>query len=527
MAAVSCVLSEDQFLCAICLEVFTDPVSTSCGHSFCKACIDKYWENKVHCQCPVCKEDFSSRPQLKINTFVSEIVCQFKKKPREISEPQAAGPGEVTCDICTETKNRARKSCLVCLASYCETHLEPHLNISRLKRHQLINPVENLEDRICIEHDKLLELFCKTDRSFICLQCSSSEHKTHAVVPLKKECEVKQEELKLMIEKRHLKIEEIQRSVALNQKNADREMTEGIKLFSALMESVQKILEKFREGIEETKKNKEEEAAELIKQLEQEVSELETRSAEMEQLSEDHLHFLQTFTSVKPAPVLKDWTHVTVDPLSYEGTIVKAVSELDTQLHPLIKMVAELKRVQQYALDVTLDPDSAHPNLIVSYDKKQVYDSNMRNVPGGPDRFSVSHFVLGEDIFDSGRYYFQVQVKGKTAWTLGVAEESINRKISINLTPQNGFWTISLRNNNQYKANDGPSIVLSLESAPENIGVFVDYDEDIVSFYDVDTAALIWSFTDCNFTENLFPFFGPCSNKDGTNPAPLIINTVY
>uniref|UniRef100_A0A3Q1I2Y3 RING-type domain-containing protein n=1 Tax=Anabas testudineus TaxID=64144 RepID=A0A3Q1I2Y3_ANATE len=136
--ARSCLLSEDQFLCSICLDVFTDPVSTPCGHNFCKDCIMKHWEMTDSCQCPMCKEVFTTRPQLRVNTFISEMVSQFKheapqKTSSSSSEQQVVKPEEVPCDVCTGTKLKALKSCLDCLTSYCETHLEPHLTVSGLK----------------------------------------------------------------------------------------------------------------------------------------------------------------------------------------------------------------------------------------------------------------------------------------------------------------------------------------------------------------------------------------------------------
>ncbi|XP_044198995.1 tripartite motif-containing protein 29-like, partial [Thunnus albacares] len=142
----------------------------------------------------MCKEVFNTRPKLKVNTFISEMVSQFRQEAQQkasssSSEQQAAKPGEVLCDVCTGTKLKALKSCLVCLTSYCETHLEPHLTMSGLKRHQLMDPVENLEDRMCMKHDKPLELFCKTDQTCVCMLCSVLEHKTHEFVPLKEEYE--------------------------------------------------------------------------------------------------------------------------------------------------------------------------------------------------------------------------------------------------------------------------------------------------------------------------------------------------
>ncbi|XP_049895571.1 zinc-binding protein A33-like [Epinephelus moara] len=193
------------------------------------------------------------------------------------------------------------------------------------------------------------------------------------------------------------------------------------------------------------------------------------------------------------------------------------------------KLVAEfeLKRVQQYAVDVTLDPDTAHPELILSDDGKQVKHGDVKkNLPDNPERFSCCFFVLGKQSFSSGRFYFEVQVKGKTNWDLGVARESVNRKKNIRMSPQCGYWTVCMRNGNEYEVLAGPPVRLSLKSQPQKVGVFVDYEEGLVSFYDVDAAALIYSFTGCSFTEKLFPYFSPCRNDDGKNSAPLIISPV-
>ncbi|XP_075947753.1 E3 ubiquitin-protein ligase TRIM21-like [Anarhichas minor] len=542
MSAASNLLSEDQFLCSICLDVFTDPVTTSCGHNFCKNCINEHWNTSDRCQCPMCKEGFNTRPQLHVNALFSEMVVQFMQSPQQktsSSEQQESKPGEVPCDVCTGTKLKALKSCLVCLASYCETHLEPHLTMSGLKRHQLIDPVENLEDRMCTKHDKPLELFCKTDQTCVCMLCPVLDHKTHEFVPLKEECEGKKVELKKteaeiqqMIQKRRLKIQEIKHSVDLSEEDADREKAEGVQVFTHLKESVERRLNELIDTIKETQKRKEKQAEAFIKELEQEISELKKRSAEVVQvsLSEDHVHLLQSFPYLKAAPSTKDWTEVSVHPPSYEGTVRRAVVQLEETLSREMKKLfdeAKLKRIQKFAVDVTLDPDTAYPYLILSDDGKQVKHGAMKkNLPNNPERFSNCSCVLGKKSFSSGRFYFEVQVKGKTAWDLGVARESISRKGNITLRPQNGYWAVWLRNGNEYKALAGPSVLLSLKSQLQKVGVFVDYEEGLVSFYDVDAAALIYSFTGCSFTEKLFPYFSPSLNDGGKNSAPLIISPV-
>nr|XP_046250598.1 E3 ubiquitin-protein ligase TRIM39-like isoform X2 [Scatophagus argus] len=530
MSAASCLLTEDQFLCSICLDVFTDPVTTPCGHNFCKTCITQHWNTNVQCQCPSCKKLFNTRPELQVNTFISEMAAQFRQSAQQeasssSSQQQVSKPGEVPCDVCTGTKLKALKSCLVCLVSYCQTHLQPHLTASGLKRHQLIHPVENLEGRMCTQHDKLLELFCKTDQMCVCMICSVSEHKTHDVVPLKEEHEGKKAELRKteaelqqMIQKRRLKIQEITRSVELSKEGADRETAGGVQVFTALKESVERSQAEFMDTIREKQRKTEKQAEGFIKELEQEISELEKRSSEVEQLSqsEDHLHLLQSFLSVNAAPPTKDWTDVRVRPPSYEGTAVRAVSQLEETLSKLKKNLfeAELKRVQQYAVDVTLDPDTAHPRLILSEDGKQVKHGEVNtNLPNNPERFDYFVCVLAKQSFSSGRFYYEVQVKGKTDWALGVARESINRKGRIRLCPHSGYWAMWLRNNSEYVALTGPSVRLCLKSQPEKVGVFVDYEEGLVSFYDVDAAALIYSFTGCFFTDKLYPFFCPFNGK--------------
>ncbi|XP_074487544.1 E3 ubiquitin-protein ligase TRIM21-like [Sebastes fasciatus] len=544
MAAASNLQSEDQFLCSICLDVFTDPVAIPCGHNFCKNSINEHWNTSDRCQCPMCKEVFTIRPDLRVNTFISEMVVQFRQSAQQktsssSSEQQVSKPGEVTCDVCTGTKLNALKSCLVCLASYCETHLEPHLTASRLKRHQLIDPVENLEGRMCTKHDKPLELFCKTDQTCVCMLCLVLDHKIHDVVPLKEEYEGKKAELgkteaeiQQMIQKRRLKIQEIKHSVDLSEEDADREIAEGVQVFTALKESVERGQANLINTIKEKQKTTEKQAEAFIKELEQEISELTKRRTEVEQLkrTEDQLHLLQSVQSLKAAPPTKDWTEVSVRP-SYEGTVRRAVAQLEETLSKKMKKLvtaeSELKRVHQYAVDVTLDPDTANPHLILSGDGKQVNHGDVwKNLPDNPKRFSYFACVLGKQSFSSGRFYFEVQVKGKTNWYFGVARESINRKGDLTLRPQNGYWTIWLTNGHEYKALDVPRVSLSLKSRPQKVGVFVDYEEGLVSFYDVDAAALIYSFTSCCFTEKLLTFFNPGLNDGGKNSAPLIISPV-
>ncbi|XP_033970002.1 zinc finger protein RFP-like [Trematomus bernacchii] len=331
---------------------------------------------------------------------------------------------------------------------------------------------------MCVKHDKLLELFCKTDQVCVCMLCSVLDHKTHDVVPLKEGYEGKKAELgkteaeiQKMIQKRRLKIQEMNRSVELSKEGADREIADGVQVFTALKESVERSQAEHNDTIKEKPRETEEQAEGFIKELEQEISELKKRSSEVEQLSrsENQLHLLQSFTSLNAAPPTKNWTEVRVHPPSYEGTVVRAVTQLEETLSKQMKKLleVELKRVQQYEVEVTLDPDTALPKLILSDDGKQVKDGDVKeNLPGNPERFDLCPCVLAKQSFSSGRFYYEVQVKGKTQWDLGVARESINSKVNITASPQKGYWMIVLRNEKEYQAGAGPAVCLSLKSLP-------------------------------------------------------------
>ena len=186
--------SEENFSCPICLDVFSSPVSTPCGHNFCRTCITKFWDEQVKYKCPVCNELFNTRPDLRVNILFSEMVDRIGTSLR-VKEQPCVEPGEVPCDVCTGTQLKAVKSCLMCFTSYCQTHLEPHQVVARLQKHRLVEPMDRLEDRMCKKHNRLLELFCQTEQECVCLLCTVTDHKSHPVVPLKEEYEVKTAQL--------------------------------------------------------------------------------------------------------------------------------------------------------------------------------------------------------------------------------------------------------------------------------------------------------------------------------------------
>ncbi|KAL1255134.1 hypothetical protein QQF64_013195, partial [Cirrhinus molitorella] len=334
----------EELQCSICLDVFTDPVSTPCGHNFCKTCLNKCWDNSQTCSCPYCQETFSQRPDLKINTTLREIVDHYKKKnPEEKTE--------VLCDFCEERKLKALKSCLVCQSSYCETHLQPHFKVAGLKKHKLMEPVSNLEEYICQKHERPLELFCRDDQTCVCLMCTVTDHKNHNTVPLEEEIEEKktqlmktQKDVQQLIRDRTKKIQDIKHSAQIRKR-----------IYTELLEMM-----------EEQQKAAEKQEQELIEELEQEITELKMRNTELEQLShtEDHLHLLQIYSSLCSPTNTRNWPEIS---MKTNTSLRRALTQLQDRLHEkLIQTVStELKWVQQCAVDVILDADTAHPNLIL------------------------------------------------------------------------------------------------------------------------------------------------------------------
>ncbi|CAL8389293.1 unnamed protein product [Boreogadus saida] len=495
--------SEENFSCSICLDVFSSPVSTPCGHNFCRNCITKYWDGQVKYKCPVCNELFNTRPDLRINALLSGMTAQFGTSVR-VKEQPCVEPGEVPCDVCTGTQLKAVKSCLECFMSFCQTHLEPHQRVTVLKKHRLVEPIDRLEDRMCKKHDRLLELFCKTEQVFLFQFCTEGDHKSHSVVPLKEEYEVKmaqlgkiEAEVQQMIQERQKNIQEIKDAVKRSKENADREIADGVQILTYLKRCIEKCQDDLNQMVKERLKTTEKQGGCLIKELEQEIKDLTNRSLEFKLLShtKDHLHFLQAFRSLKDPQHTSDWTTVEVRPPSYVETLRRSLDQLEETLNMEMKKLrdaAELKRVQQYEVDVTLDPDTAHPQLILSEDGKQVHEGGVvKQLSDEPKRFTQYLCVLTRQSFFSGRFYFEVQVEDKTVWRLGVARESINKKAEL-----------------------------------QKVGVFVDYDEGLVSFHDVEARVHLYSATGNTFREPLYPLLGPGLHDGGRNSAPLIISPV-
>uniref|UniRef100_A0A8D1VTL5 Erythroblast membrane associated protein (Scianna blood group) n=1 Tax=Sus scrofa TaxID=9823 RepID=A0A8D1VTL5_PIG len=175
------------------------------------------------------------------------------------------------------------------------------------------------------------------------------------------------------------------------------------------------------------------------------------------------------------------------------------------------------------AVAVTLDPDTAHPKLILSGDRRCVKLGDTRQpVLDNPQRFDFVVSILGSEHFTAGCHYWEVSVADKSKWALGVCSESVNRKGKVTASPANGHWLLRQNRQGEYEALTSPPTSFRLKEPPRCVGVFLDYEAGVISFYNVTGRSHIFTFTH-SFFGPLRPFFEPCLHDGGKNIAPLVI----
>ncbi|MGH0126067.1 UNVERIFIED_CONTAM: hypothetical protein FKN15_025342 [Acipenser sinensis] len=335
-------LSEEQIICSICLDIFTNPVSTPCGHNFCTECIGHCWDQSDSIQCPLCKRKYYRRPDLSINRVLAEISENFRQAKGSSSGESYAGPGDVPCDFCTGRKFKAVKSCLTCLVSYCETHVKPHYEVVTLKRHRLVSATGNLEQKLCKEHQRPLEVYCQTDGTSICWLCTEEKHRGHDTVSAEKKRADKQKqlgetqtELQQRIQERLKEVEELKQAV----ESINRDMEVNQKLRAELILFIETFWTEVTKEIATKSRAAMKQAGGLVKKLEQEIAELIRRNTELKQLleTEDHIQFLQEVQILPEPPDLKDLSSLTVNTETPASIANQAVSELKHLIEDICK----------------------------------------------------------------------------------------------------------------------------------------------------------------------------------------------
>ncbi|XP_056136226.1 E3 ubiquitin-protein ligase TRIM47-like isoform X2 [Lampris incognitus] len=562
MAQASISVTESQFRCPICLDVLGDPVSIPCGHTYCMACINGYWDQADPGQfrCPQCRETFSPRPVLRRNTVLAEVVGKLKLGEAAAScdaplEPYRGAAGDVPCDFCpADNELRAVKSCLVCLASFCHLHVLPHRQVGTLRRHKLVAAVERLAERLCAQHRLGLEPSggggggggdCEADTaaewSGDCLLCESDQEEMHSVDAQRARRQVQLQESQRLIQGRirsgERELEEFQQSLESLKVSASAVLEDSEALFADMALRLEKTKAEVRARLETKEKTMVGRAERDIEMLEKDLAELRRRDQEITQLlkTEDNAHFLQTSpllcvpfaTGRRPralslpteafSAARKALYHLRsrMEEVSREEVdkISRAVVPVSFPLSTLSLQPADQRMraaFLRFSCRLSLDPDTAHPTLVLLEGPQGAHcGEEPQSYPPHPQRFdSVAQVLCREGQF-GGASYWEVEWKGGGWIDIGVTYRGIGRKGGGKpclLGRNENSWRLRCTHAGYAAWHDNRKTTVAAMPCPR-IGVFLERQKGALSFYSMsDTVTLLHTFR-CTFSQPLYPAF--------------------
>uniref|UniRef100_A0A8C8S2Z6 Tripartite motif containing 69 n=1 Tax=Pelusios castaneus TaxID=367368 RepID=A0A8C8S2Z6_9SAUR len=462
----------NELSCPLCLEWLKEPVILPCGHNFCRTCLDEIWGRAEVYLCPKCQAQFPDR-QCIGNTVLGKLVEKLKsfsvgkyqQKCSEHGEPLKLfwkTNGKLACFLCRDAqKPEDQSSQFLLLPDAVQIYVEKLIST----RTQLEAIVQELKTRKNAQQEKIS---CHKENKF---------HLQH-----------------------HISLEFLKLHQFLHRREK-RLMTELQEEGKILFQEMEANLNKLQD---------------MWQQAKETVLRIQSRL---------YQHNSINFLTVRNLDL-------NMNTVLEQKVITLCLGELVCcelslgQFKGPIQYTAwkEMKSILGPGLSlVTLDPKTAHPNLVLSEDLRCVrHDDTRQMLLDTPERFDSSVAVLGSEGFTSGKHYWEVEVENKTKWTLGVVKESINRKGNCTLSPRDGYWLIKLRNGNKFKALDIPARGLTLSTSLSKIGIYLDYDGGQVSFYDANKMSHIYTFMD-TFTEKLYPYLCPCLNDSNENSEPLKI----
>uniref|UniRef100_A0A8C8S5G1 Zinc finger protein RFP-like n=1 Tax=Pelusios castaneus TaxID=367368 RepID=A0A8C8S5G1_9SAUR len=441
---------QEETTCPICLEYFTDPVSLDCDHNFCRACITQHWEGSQTASCPQCQQTFSGR-NLKPNRQLRTIV-----------------------------------------------------EVARGLRLQSLREAEI--EGLCEKHREALKLFCKEDEIPICWVCDrSKEHQDHTVIPAEEVAEEFKEKiqahLKTLREEREKLLECKVSREKRNQENLRKTQTKRQKIVSEFQQLRQFLEEQERlllAQLEELDKEMVKFQTENITKLSAEISRLSELISEME--GKLKYNNMKLFLSRCGKGNFQQPEEISPD-------LEKGLSDFSQKVTPLIPASARLSSAPNALIlppvTVTLDPDTAHPQLVPSEDGKHVrWGHTCQDLPNNLERFDTAPCVLGREGFTSGRHCWEVEVGGGRCWGVGVARECVRRKGEISYSPEEGIWAV-VRWGDQFWALTSPETPLPQSRVPSRIRVCLDCDWGQVMFFGAGDEAPIFTFPPGAFTSML------------------------
>uniref|UniRef100_A0AAR2LE01 Uncharacterized protein n=1 Tax=Pygocentrus nattereri TaxID=42514 RepID=A0AAR2LE01_PYGNA len=443
-------LSEEDFSCPVCCDIFRDPVLLSCSHSVCKTCLQQFWETKGSRECPVCRRR-SSKEYLPIN---------------------------------------------LALKNLCESFLE-----SRSQRSSAGS------EGLCVLHNEKLKLFCLDDQQPVCVVCQTSKkHRNHKFCPVDEAVTEFKDKLKSALEplQKNLRVlEEVKRDY---DQTAAHIKTQAQHTERQIKEEFEKLHQFLRDeeaariaALKEEEKQKSQMMSRKIEEMTGEISALSDtiRNIEKEMEAEDVL-FLQNFKSTEKQAQLTP-----KDPEKTSGALINVGKHLSNLK---FRVWENMQEVLQYT-PVTLDPNTAHPHLHLSEDFTAVENTNQRSsLPHNPERFDWYGCVLGSEGFNSGIHCWDVQVGDSDNWSLGVITESVTRK---GFSFSGSVWRLNYNKSSdkiRICCTGQPDLSLPSNRKLQRVRVQLDWDRGKVTFTDLLTNTHLRTITH-TFTQRVLPFF--------------------
>ncbi|XP_059197120.1 tripartite motif-containing protein 16-like [Centropristis striata] len=533
MAQKGVQLNRETICCSICLDLLKDPVTIPCGHSYCMDCIKTHFDGedqKPIYSCPQCRKDFALRPVLLKSTMLAELVEQLKKTGLQAA-PAAhcyAGPEDVACDVCSGRKLKAFKSCLQCLASYCEQHLQPHHDVAPLKKHKLAEPSKKLQENICSHHGEVMKMFCRTDQQSICYLCSVEEHKGHDTVSAAAERSERQKELEVSRLNIHQRIQDREKDVKLLQQeleainhSADKAVEDSEKMFTELIRLMEKRSSEVKQQVRSQQETEVSRVKEVEEKLQQEIRELKRKDTELKKLSqtEDHNQFLHSYPSL--SALSPSTSSIQIRPRRRFDHVTAAVSRVRDKLQDVLRdkwtdvSLAEMDillpaaepktraEFLQCSHEITLNLNTANTYLLLSEGNRKVTFTSHQFYSDHPDRLTVWPQVLSRESL-TGRCYWEVEKRGGVYVAVSYknisrAGESEDCMFGFN----NKSWALNCYRNGYTFCHNKVQTDVSGPLSPR-VGVYLDHRAGILSFFSVSETMTLLHRVQTTFTQPLY-----------------------
>ncbi|XP_013006880.2 E3 ubiquitin-protein ligase TRIM38 isoform X1 [Cavia porcellus] len=451
--------------CSICQNLMMNPVSITCGHSFCQMCLEQHLYKVQLSQgknifCPLCHSPFN-KDSFRANRHLESIIEVFEEMDHELQ---------------------------------CEAHGEQ------------------------------LQLFCEDDGQLICWRCERApQHQGHTTVLVEDVCQGYKEKLQKAI----TKLNELH-TECMNQKAfVATQITEWQDTVETHRQKIKSDFKNLHSFLHEEEKSflwkLEKEEEQILTKLRESEAKLERKSDELE----EHKVELEAKCQGSDQNLLQDVKSTLSRTCAVKLETPEAFTLVIQTVCGVAEHYLDVKKIlRRHQVSVTLDPTTAHPALILSEDRRQVSRGcSQQNAEVSSRRFTAFPCVLGCEGFSSGRHFFEVDVGEGTAWDVGVCMENVERGLNMKQVPELGFWTIRRCPENGYVALTFPLTALKLRERPLVVGVALDYEAGAVSFYNMTSGSHIFTFPKASFSGTLRPYFQvyqhsplflpPCERKEG------------